>query len=192
MSCAVMRAAAAVAIATAVISVAVARAEAPAHHLEGRRVRAGAVYVGTVTSVRRLGSLDGLTADTQGRMEATVQVAKLLRAPAGAPAAVEVAVRFDSRAPEAEGDGYYTLAPGEALLVFTDQVAEPAYPREVLHGTPEALAAEVKSLRDALIAMDAEVMRFNGVTVWARAGQVRLYDQALATIARLPSVRAGR
>jgi hypothetical protein len=35
-------------------------------------------------------------------------------------------------------------------------------------------------------------MRFNGVTVWTRAGQVRLYDQALATIARLPSVPAGR
>jgi hypothetical protein len=188
MSCAVRSAAAVVAVTAAVVaSAAVARAEAPAHHLEGRRLHAGAVYVGTVSAVRRLGSLDGLTADTQGRMEATVQVAKLLRAPARAPGAAEVAVRFDSRAPEAEGDGYYTLAPGEAVLVFTDQVAEPAYPRELLHSTPEALAAEVKSLRDALVVMDAEAMRLNGVTVWTRAGQVRLYDQALAAIARLPA-----
>ena len=40
----------------AVVSPAPARAEAPAHQLEGRRIRAAAVYVGTVSAVRRLGS----------------------------------------------------------------------------------------------------------------------------------------
>jgi hypothetical protein len=174
-------------VSTALVSAAVARAEAPAHQLEGRRIRAGAVYVGTVSAVRRLGSLDGLSGDTQGRMEATVQVAKPLRGPAGAPA--EVGLRFDTRAPEAEGEGYYTLAPGEAVLVFTDQVAEPAYPRELLHGAPEALAAEVKGLRDALLALDADLLRLNGVTPSARAAQVRLYDQALAALSRLTAAR---
>jgi hypothetical protein len=200
MSCAVMRRAAAVAVTTMVVSGAVARAqapprpeaplraEAPARHLESRRLRAGAVYVGTVTGVRRLGSLDGLTADMQGRMEAAVQVAKLLRGPAGVPPG-EVALRFDSRAPEAEGDGYYTLAPGETVLVFADQLSEPAYPREVFHGAPEALTAEVKTLRDALLAMDADVMRLNSVTPSARATQVRLYDQALVALSRLPATR---
>ncbi len=187
MSRAVMRTAAVVATTTAVVCAAVARAEAPARQLEGRRIRAGAVYVGTVTGLRRLGSLDGLTADTQGRMEATVRVAKVLRPAAGAPAVVEVAVRFDSRAPEAEGDGYYALAAGEAVLVFADQLAEPAYPRGILHGAPEALSAEVKALRDALLTMDAEGMRLNGVTPTTRAAQVRVYDQALAALARLPA-----
>ena len=188
---AVMRAAAvavsAAVVAAAVVPAARARAEAPAHQLEGRRVRAGAVYVGTISALRRLGSLDGLSGDTQGRMEATVQVAKLLRGPAGAPA--EVALRFDTRAPEAEGEGYYTLAPGEAVLVFADQVAEPAYPRELWHGAPEALTAEVKALRDSVLAMDADALRLNGVTPATRAAQVRLYDQALAALSRLPAAR---
>jgi len=190
MSCVLIGTAAAVAV--TVVSGAVARAEAPAQaeaparHLESRRLRAGAVYLGTVMGVRRIGSLDELTADMQGRLEASVQLAKLLRGPSGVPPA-EVALRFDSRAPEAEGDGYYTLAPGEAVLVFSDQLAEPAYPREILHGAPDALAAEVKGLRDALLAMDADAMRLNGVTPSTRAAQVRLYDQALAAIARLPA-----
>jgi len=158
--------------------------EVPARHLESHRLRAAAVYVGTVTAVRRLGALDGLTGEAQGRMEATVQVAKALRG--SAPSAPEeVVVRFDSRAPDPEGDGYYALAPGEAVLVFADQLAEPAYPREMLHGAPAALAAEVKSLRDAVLAMDADAMRLNGVTPSTRASQVRLYDQALAAVAQL-------
>src|SRR5262249_54969742 len=143
----------------------------PARHLESHRLRAAVVYVGTVSAVRRLGSLEGLSEDAQGRMEAAVQVGKVLR---GAPAPSEIALRFARRGPQPEGDGSYALAPGEAVLVFADQLAEPAYPRELLHGAPAALAGEVKALRDGLLAMDTEAMRLNGVTASTRAAQVRL------------------
>ncbi|HEY8151777.1 MAG TPA: hypothetical protein VIK51_22910, partial [Vicinamibacteria bacterium] len=60
------------------VSVAVVAAtDPPTPHLESWRLRSGAVLVGTVTSIRRLGALDGLTEDTQGRMEAAVKVAKV-------------------------------------------------------------------------------------------------------------------
>src|SRR5262249_3481431 len=156
---------------------------------ESHRFRAAVVYVGTVSSVRRLGSLDGLSGDMQGRMEAAVQMVQVLRGAAAAGSS-EVPVRFDSRAPDPEGDGYYTLASGEAVLVFADQLAEPAYPRELFHGAPVALASGVKALRDALLAMDADAMRLNGVTPPTRAAQVRLYDQALAAISRIPANRS--
>jgi hypothetical protein len=152
-------------------------------HLESWRLRSRAVYVGTVSALRRLGALDGLTGETQGRMEAAVKVAKTLRAPAGMAAPEEVAVEFDSRAPAPEGEGFYALAVGEGVLVFADGF-EPAYPRELLHGPPGALAAQVKALRDFVAAMDEGTMRLHGLTPASRASQLRLYGEALAALPR--------
>jgi hypothetical protein len=56
-------------------------------------------------------------------------------------------VKFDSRAPEPEGDGFYALAVGERVLVFADGF-EAAYPREMLHGAPATWPLQVKTLRD--------------------------------------------
>jgi hypothetical protein len=97
----------------------------------------------------------------------------------------EAAVKFDDRTPEEEGDGFYSLAAGEAVLVFADGF-EPAYPRELLHGAPAALSAEVKALRDFVASMDADTLGLHGLTAATRASQVALYDAALASIARLP------
>jgi hypothetical protein len=165
---------------------ATASADLSALHLENRRLRAPAVYVGTVSSLRHVGGLEGLTGETQGRMEAAVRIAKVLRAPAGAAVPEEAPLRFDSRAPEPEGDGFYALAPGEAVLVFADGF-EAAYPSELLHGAPAALAAAVKELRDFVAGMDADTLRLHGLTAASRLAQVRLYDQALAALARLPA-----
>jgi hypothetical protein len=163
------------------------RPEPPALHLESWRLRSRAVFVGTVTGVQRLGALDGLTADTQGRMEATVKIDKALRVPAGA-APAEAVVKFDSRTPDPEGDGFYALAVGEKVLVFADGF-EAAYPRELLHGTPADLAAAVKTLRDFVNTMDADTMRLHSLTPATRTSQVRLYDEALAQLAKAGSVR---
>jgi hypothetical protein len=160
-------------------------AEPPARGLESRRLRAAVAYVGTAGDVRRMGALDGLTREDQGRMEAAVAVARMLRAPAGAPAPAEVALKFDSRAPAPEGEGFVNLRKGEAVLVFADSL-EPAYPRELLHGPPASLGAEVRALRDFVAAMDAATMGLHGLSPATRAAQVRLYDDALAAIARLP------
>jgi hypothetical protein len=155
----------------------------PLIHLESRRLRSKAVYLGTVSAVRRLGALEGLTAETQGRMEATVAVAKALRAPSGSAPPAEALVSFDRRAPEPEGDGFYDLAIGESVLVFADSF-DPAYPRELLHGTPAALGAQVKALRDFVAGMDEGTMRLHGLAAPSRAAQVRLYDQALAALGK--------
>src|SRR3982750_1679957 len=82
------------------------RPEMPVTHLESRRLGARAVYLGTVSAVRRLGGLEGLTGENQGRLEAAIGAVKALRAPAGIAASSEVRLPFDSRAPEAEGDGF--------------------------------------------------------------------------------------
>ena len=159
------------------------RPEPPALHLESWRLRSRAAFVGTVTGLQRLGALDGLTADTQGRMEATVKIDKALRVPAGVPAAAEAVVKFDSRAPEPEGDGFYALAVGERVLVFADGF-EAAYPRELLHGAPAELAAAIKTLRDFVNTMDADTMRLHSLTPATRTSQVRLYDEALAQLTK--------
>ena len=166
----------------------VAATDPPTPHLESWRLRSRAVFVGTVTSVRRLGALDGLTEDTQGRMEAAVKVEKVLRTPAGVRAPVEAAVRFDSRLPAPEGDGFYALAAGEGVLVFADGF-EPAYPRELFHGAPKDLADQVKALRDFVIAMDAGALRLHGLTPATRASQVRLYDDVLGQLVKMGSAR---
>jgi len=153
----------------------------PALRLESWRLRSRTVFVGTVTAVQRLGALEGLTADTQGRMEATVKVDKAMRVPAGMAAPTEAVVKFDSRAPQPEGDGFYALAVGEKVLVFADGF-EAAYPREVFHGAPKDLAAAVKALRDFVNTMDADTMRLHSLTPATRASQVRLYDEALAQL----------
>jgi hypothetical protein len=160
----------------------------PALHLESHRLRSRAVFVGTVTAVRRLGALDGLTGETQGRMEATVKIEKVLRAPAGGTAPAEAAVKFDSRAPEPEGDGFYALAVGESVLVFADGF-EPAYPRDLFHGAPADLATAIKALRDFVFTMDAPTTALHGLTPATRATQVRLYDQALAELTKSGSAR---
>ena len=166
-----------------------AAADPPALHLESWRLRSGAVFVGTVTGVQRLGALDGLTAETQGRMEATVTIDKVLRAPAGAaPAPAEVVVKFDSRAPEPEGDGFFSLGAGERVLVFADGF-EPAYPRELFHGAPKDLIAAVKALRDFVATMDAPTTALHGLTPATRASQVKLYDEALGLLAKAGSAR---
>jgi hypothetical protein len=166
-----------------------AAADPPALHLESWRLRSGAAFVGTVSAVQRLGALDGLTAETQGRMEATVTIDKVLRAPAGAaPAAAEVIVKFDSRAPEPEGDGFFSLAAGERVLVFADGF-EPAYPRELFHGAPKDLTAAVKALRDFVATMDAPTTALHGLTPATRASQVKLYDDALGLLAKAGSAR---
>jgi hypothetical protein len=161
----------------------VAATDPPSPHLESWRLGSRAVFVGTVTSIRRLGALDGLTEDTQGRMEAAIKVEKVLRAPAGVARPVEAAVRFDSRLPAPEGDGFYALATEEAVLVFADGF-EPAYPRELFHGAPKELADQIKALRDFVLAMDAGALRLHGLTPATRASQVRLYDEALAVVTR--------
>jgi hypothetical protein len=166
----------------------VAGADPRERPLESRRLRSEAVYVGTVTAVRRLGALEGLTGETQGRMEAGIRIAKVLRARSGAAPAEEVPVRFDSRAPAAEGEGFHALVPGEAVLVFADGF-EAAYPRELLHGPPAALATDVKALRDFVAAMDADTMRLHGLSAATRASQVRLYDEVLAALSRLSAPR---
>jgi hypothetical protein len=159
------------------------RPEMPVTHLESRRLGARAVYLGTVSAVRRLGGLEGLTGENQGRLEATIAAVKGLRAPAGTAAPSEVRLPFDSRAPEAEGDGFYALAPGEGVLVFADGF-EPAYPLELLHGPRPVLVAQVKALRDFVAAMDPGTMRLHGLTPATRTAQVRLYDGALAALAK--------
>ena len=166
----------------------VPRSDPPALHLESWRLRARAAFVGTVTGVQRLGALDGLTGDTQGRMEATVKIDRPLRVPAGVAAPAEAVVKFDSRAPEPEGDGFYALAVGEKVLVFADGF-EAAYPRELLHGAPTDLAAAVKTLRDFVNTMDADTMRLHSLTPATRTSQVRLYDEALAQITKAGAVR---
>lgn len=163
-------------------------ADPPVLHLENRRLRSGAVFVGTITAVRRLGALDGLTADTQGRMEATVTIDKVLRVPAGASAPAEAAVKFDSRAPEPEGDGFFALAVGERVLVFADGF-EPAYPRELFHGAPKDVTAQVKALRDFVATMDAPTTALHGLTPATRASQVKLYDEALGQLAKAGAAR---
>ena len=149
-------------------------------HLESHRLRSRAVYVGTVSAVRRLGALDGLTGRDQGRMEAAVKVAKALRVPAGVAAPDEIRLRFDSRAPAPEGEGFYALAAGEGVLVFADGF-EPAYPRELMHGPRPAGRAGQGAARFRG-AMDEGTMRLHGLTPATRASQVRLYDQALAAL----------
>jgi len=169
----------------ALVASLVAASDPPARHLESWRLRSRVAFVGTVTAVRRLGALDGLTGGAQGRMEATVRIDKVLRAPAGAPAPpAEAAVRFDSRAPEPEGDGFFVLAVGEKVLVFADSF-EPAYPRELFHGAPKILAAEIKTLRDYVNTMDAPTMGLHGLTPATRTSQVRLYDEALAVLPKM-------
>ena len=161
-------------------------ADPPAGHLESRRLRSAAVYIGTVSAIHRLGDLDGLTGEKQGRMEATVRVAKTLRTIGRAAVAEQATIKFDDRTPEPEGEGFYALAVGEAVLVFADGF-EPAYPRELWHGTPTALAAEVKVLRDFVATMDADTLRLHGLTAATQAAQVRLYDEALAAVPRTGS-----
>jgi hypothetical protein len=160
----------------------------PALHLESHRLRSRAVFVGTVTAIRRLGALDGLTGETQGRMEATVKVEKALRAPAGVAAPAEAVVKFDSRAPDPEGDGFYALVVGERVLGFADGF-EPAYPRDLFHGAPKDLAAQVKALRDFVFTMDAPTTALHGLNPTTRAAQVRLYDEALALLTKAGSAR---
>ena len=155
-------------------------------HLESHRLRSAVVYLGTVTAIRKLGDLDGLSGEGQGRMEATVHVTKSLRAGAGVTVPADVAVEFDDRTPEPEGEGFYALGSGEAVLVFADGV-EPAYPREMLHGAPAALAADVKALRDYVASMDADTMGLHGLTAVTRAGDVKLYEQAVALLTRVGS-----
>jgi len=99
------------------------------------------------------------------------------------PAPEEAVVKFDSRAPEPEGDGFYALAVGERVLVFADGF-EAAYPRELLHGAPADLAAAVKTLRDFVNTMDADTMRLHSLTPATRTSQVRLYDEALAQLTK--------
>ena len=159
------------------------RPEMPVTHLESRRLRARAVYVGTVSAVRRVGGLEGLSGPSQGRMEATIGVGKALRAPAGSPAPGEVRIQFDSRAPEPEGEGFYALAAGEGVLVFADGF-EPAYPLEMLHGPRAVVTAQVKALRDFVATLDAGGMRLHGLTPAARTAQLRLYDDALAALGK--------
>ena len=166
----------------------VAATDPPSPRLESWRLGSRAVFVGTVTSIRRLGALDGLTADTQGRMEAAVKVAKVLRAPAGGARPAEAAVRFDSRLPAPEGDGFYALTSGEAVLVFADGF-EPAYPRELFHGAPKDLATQITALRDFVLAMDAGALRLHGLTPATRASQVRLYDEVLTQLVKMGSAR---
>jgi hypothetical protein len=166
----------------------VAASDPPARHLESRRLRSGAVYIGTVTAIRHLGALDGLTGDAQGRMEAAVKIEKVLRAPAGAAAPPEAAVKFDSRAPEPEGDGFFALAVGEKVLVFVDRF-EPAYPRELFHGAAKDLAVEIKTLRDFVNTMDPPTMALHGLTPATRVSQVRLYDETLGQLTKGGSAR---
>jgi hypothetical protein len=172
------------ALVVALAPVCFASADVSLLRLESRRLRSAAVYVGTVASVRRIGGLEGLSGEAQGRMEAGVHVAKVLRAPAGVTPPAEAPVRFDSRAPDPEGEGFYALASGEAVLVFADGF-EAVYPREMLHGAPAALGEQVKELRDFVASMDADTMRLHGLTAATRLGQVKLYDQALAAIASM-------
>ena len=164
------------------------RPDPPALRLESWRLRSRTVFVGTVTGVQRLGALDGLTGDTQGRMEATINIDKALRVPAGVAAPAETVVKFDSRTPEPEGDGFYALAVGERVLVFADGF-EAAYPREMWHGAPADLAAAVKTLRDFVNTMDAATMPLHSLTPATRTSQVRLYDEALALLTKAGSVR---
>jgi len=167
-----------------VAAVALARplqADLSSLHLESLRLRAPVVYVGTVTAVRRVGSLEDLAGEAQGRMEAAIEVASVLRAPAGTTRPDSAPVRFDSRAPDPEGDGFYTLAAGEVVLVFADGF-EAAYPREMLHGAAAALSGQVKELRDFVAAMDARTMDLHGLTAATRLSEVQLYDRALAAL----------
>jgi hypothetical protein len=116
-------------------------------------------------------------------MEAAIKVEKVLRAPAGGARPAETAVRFDSRLPAPEGDGFYALATGEAVLVFADGF-EAAYPREMFHGAPKDLAIQITALRDFVLAMDAGALRLHGLTPATRASQVRLYDDVLTQLAK--------
>ena len=95
-------------------------------------------------------------------------------------------MKFDSRAPEPEGDGFFALAVGEKVLVFADSF-EPAYPRELFHGAPKVLAAEIKTLRDFVNTMDAPTMALHGLTPATRTSQVRLYDEALGLLTKAGS-----
>ena len=136
----------------------VAASDPPALHLESWRLRSRAVFVGTVTGVRRLGALDGLTADMQGRMEATVKIDKVLARTRGR--ARSRRSRGEVRQPRsgAGGDGFFALAAGERVLVFADGF-EPAYPRELFHGAPRDVAVAIKALRDFVNTMDAPTLR---------------------------------
>lgn len=170
---------------TSVIALVLAAAVAPEvtfRHLESVRLKAPVVYVGTVTGVRRVGSLEGLAGPTQGRMEATVTVGKVLRAPVSlASPPAPVVVRYDTRSPEPEGDGFLSLEPGERVLVFAETF-DKSYPRELLHGPPAGLTQQVANLRAALAGMDPPTLQLHGLTPATRAQQVRLYDDVGAAL----------
>jgi hypothetical protein len=155
--------------------------EAPYRHLESVRLKAPIVYVGAVAEVKRVGALEGLAAPTQGRMEATVTVSKVLRAPAQAAAPASVVVRYDTRSPEPPGDGFFTLQVGDRVLVFAETF-DKAYPRELLHGPPAGLSQQVANLRAALDAMDAPTLELHGLTPATRLQQVKLYEAAMAAL----------
>lgn len=162
--------------------IAVAAPEVTFRHLESVRLKAPVVYVGTVTDVRRVGSLEGLAGPTPGRMEATVTVGKVLRAPASlAPPAAPVVVRYDTRSPEPEGDGFLSLEAGERVVVFAETF-DKSYPRELLHGPPAGLNQQVANLRTALDAMDPPTLLLHGLTPATRAQQARLYDDVGAAL----------
>jgi hypothetical protein len=162
---------------------AAAGVETPARHLESRRLRAPVVYLGTVSEVRRVGGLEGFDKPGQGRMEAVVKVARVLRAPAGASAAEEAIVRYDSRAPEPEGDGFHALAAGEKVLVFAGSF-DKEYPLELWHGAAETVGREIGDLRAYVAAMDGDTLRLHGLTPATRAQQLRFYDAVLAALGK--------
>lgn len=167
-----------------VIALVLAAATAPEvtfRHLESVRLKAPVVYVGTVTGVKRVGSLEGLAGPTQGRMEATVTLGKVLRAPGQASPPAPVVIRYDTRSPEPEGDGFFNLEPGERVVVFAETF-DKSYPRELLHGPPAGLTQQVAHLRAALAAMDASTLQLHGLTPATRAQQARLYDDVGAAL----------
>ncbi len=158
-------------------------AEPPGRHLESQRLRAAAVYLATVTEVRRVAPLEDLDREAAGQMEATLKVTKVFRAPAGTAAPAETVVRYDSRAPEPEEDPYYALAAGETVLVFAGSFGK-EYAVEMFHGAPAALNETIGALRAYVAAMDASTLRLHGLTPATRAGALRLYDAVLAALGK--------
>jgi hypothetical protein len=146
--------------------------------VEGRRVRAPVVYVGTVTEVRKLGSLDG----PQGaRMEAVLKDVKVLRGPAPDDPAAPVSLRYDHADDPEAGGLYHRAAAGDRVVVFARSLGKD-YPLALVNGEAKVVGDGLRARRQWLLALDADGLRAQGLTEAQRPEQAKLYDRILAAL----------
>jgi hypothetical protein len=146
--------------------------------VEGRRVRAPVVYVGTVAEVRKVGSLDG----PQGaRMEAVLKDVKVVRGPAPADPEAPVSLRYDQAADPDAGGLYHSAAAGDLVVVFAGSMGK-EYPLALVNGAAKVVGDGLRARRQWLLELDVDGLRAQGLTEAQRPEQARLYDRILAAL----------